>query len=212
MRHPLRLVIQVPLRTNVEHRMRLIGWQPALVIDQTKPFLGYRLLPSVKPRADAMHLLCVNIADHISAGYSVLVWDVDRVMSDLATTRSASVARRPRLAASINDAWERLTNADDEDLIDIRGFSRLPGGHYVQIIGARGFLSELESANTLLSGAARRWARRTANRQPPKSEQFWGVLHRFLLDRKESEQAWTFFQNWVRAGRPDPLYDIPDRQ
>lgn len=207
MRHPLRLIINVPLRTNVEHRTRLIGLQPALVIDQTKPFLGYQLLSSVKPRIDGLHAMIITIADQLKSGNSILIWDVDRVMSELAAIRLASISRRPQLKSSVDAAWECITNADDEDLIDIRGFSRLPGGHYVSILGARGFLSERESIDTLKTAPARRLARRQMNSHPPKSEQFWGILYRFLLDRKESEQAWVFFKKWVQAGRPDPIYD-----
>jgi len=176
-----------------------------LVVDQTKPFLGYQLLPSVKPRRDALHSILVNIAKQIDDGYSVMVWDVDRLLTELTAIRITTTDKKPRLASEIELAWKRIANADDEELIDLRGFSRLPEGHFVDLVAIREKFTD-DQLLARLRGVRNLSPYRRALKGDPRSEEFWGVLIRYLLDRREAEQGWKFFQAWKRAGRPDPLY------
>jgi len=178
-------------------------------VDQTKPSLGYQLLPSVKPRAGGMHAILLELARQIGEGYGILIWDVDRILTELAEIRLATIAQKPRLASQIEQAWMCIADADDEQIIDLRSFSRLPGGHFIDLVGIR----ERYSDDQLLAraGNPRRLAPyRRALKGDPRSEEFWGVLVRYLLDGREAQQAGKFFQAWKKAGRPDPIYVVQD--
>ena len=205
MRHPLRLAINSPLRKTIDHRTRLIGLQPALIVDQTKPSLGYQLLPSVKPRAGGMHAILLELARQIGEGYGILIWDVDRILTELAEIRLATIVQKPRLASETERAWSCIADADDEQIIDLRSFSRLPRGHVVNMVGIREQYTD-EQLMARLRGVRNLAPYRRALKGDPRSEEFWSVLMRCLLDKEEAKEGSKFFQTWKNAGRPDPIY------
>lgn len=199
MRNPLHILIHVPLREKRDFRRMLVGLKHALCITQSGATFAYDLLPSFKPRKGQEHRFLEHLAEQISQDWTIVVWDVDRLLGELEQIVNQVRIERPKLAPALDQAWSVISGAVDEQIIDLRSFEKLPNGHYVDVVAAR---EEIDFDDYPP------WRRRRLMAYVPKarpvSEDFWGVLHRVILPKTEAVQAWSSYQRWVRSNRPRP--------
>lgn len=199
MRHPLRLIIHAPLREKRDFRQTLVGMKHALCVSVDGAICTYDLLPSLKPRKGQEHQILPRLADQLKQGWALCVWDVDRLLLELEQIVDGIRVDRPALLTSVEEAWSVIKRADDEQLVDLRAFEKIPNGHYVQVVAAR----EDYDFDAL---PPRRRRRLLAYRPKarPVSEDFWGVLHSLIMSKSEAAHAWATYGRWVTSNRPRP--------
>lgn len=195
MRYPLRMVIHVAQRKTIDFRPTLVALQCSRTVDQALSFFGYDLSAPLRPAKTRRHALVTQIAGQIRAGYSIAVWDMDRFMSDLSAIVAATMVARPRLSNALDADWKVISNADDETLIDLRSFSRLPRGHYLALVAAR---------DREISLPFRLRRVRVPTPERPRAEELWAILLSIIFEAREADAAMSAYKGWVRAGRPKP--------
>ena len=199
MKHPLRLLIHVPLREKRDFKQTLVGFKPALCVRQVGKVTSYDLLPTFKPRKGQEHQLVGYLAEQLEQGWTLLAWDVDRLLREVEQLVAGVSTGRPRVKASVDEAWKLIAEANDEQIVDAKLFERLPNGHYVALVAAR----ENFDYDSL---PPRRRRRLIASSRPsrPACEDLWGVLLPLLMKKSDAERAGWTYQRWVRANRPKP--------
>lgn len=195
MKFPLRMIIHAPQRKEVDFRPVLVELRCALTVDQALPFFGYDLSSPVRPTKLNRHKMVSEIANQIRAGYSIAVWDTDRLLSDLSAITVSTLESRPRLADALEADWTTISDADEETLIDLRGFSRLPNGHFLKMVSVLDW-------NVKPPRGMRKYP--TYRAQRPRSEEYWTVLLPIIFERREVEAGMSAYNGWVSAGRPKP--------
>lgn len=199
MKHPLLLVIHAPLREKRDFRQTLVGLKHALCVSVDGTICTYDLLPSLKPRKGQEHQILPTLAAQLKQGWTICVWDADRFLLELKQIVDGVRIDRPALRAPVDEAWKAISDADDEQLIDMRTFEKLPNGHYVAVIAAR--------ENFDYDAQPPRSRRRLLAYRPkarPVSEDFWGVLHSLIMSKSEAAHAWATYGRWVATNRPRP--------
>lgn len=201
MKQPLRLVIHVPLREERDYRQTLVGMKHALRVDLDKSLCTYDLLPQVRPRKGQEHQILEYLADQLGQGLTLMVWDTDLLLQDLEEIFRQTSTRNPKIVKAVQAAWNSISAADDEQLIDLRSFIKFPGGHYLDLVVSR------ETAR--VSPKTLRVMRRSRQPNLPRSEEIWGVLHPLILSNTQAAEAWKAFLNWRNRNRPRmPQQDI----
>ena len=97
MKHPLNLLIHVPLREKRDFKQMLVGFKHALCVRQVGKVLSYDLLPSFKPRKGQEHQLVGHVAEQLRQGWTLVAWDVDRLMLELQQVVEGVSIGRPRV-------------------------------------------------------------------------------------------------------------------
>ena len=198
-RHPLRLIIHVPLREKRDFRLSLVGLKNALCISQVGEVTTYDLLPTLKPRKGQEYRLVLCLAEQLQQGWTLAVWDVESLLRDLAGVLSSVSIGRPSMKAAVDEAWRLILDADVDRIVDLRLFEKLPNGHYVALVAA----GENFDYDTMPPRLRRR---AMAQDRPirPVCEDFWGVLAPLVLKRPDAERAWSSYRRWVKNNRPRP--------
>lgn len=199
MKHPLRLLIHVPLREKRDFRQMLVGLKGALCVTLNGSISTYDLLAVFKPRKGQEHRIIEQLAEQLQQGWTLAVWDVDRLLRDLEQIVEGVRIDRPKLTPLVDAAWNLISSADDEQIVDLQSFQKLPNGHYVAIIAAR---EDFDFDDYPPRRRRRLLAYRPKSR--PVSEDFWGVLHRLIMTKSEAGRAWSAYQRWVKNNRPRP--------
>ncbi len=197
-KHPLRLLIHVPLREKRDFRQTLVGLKNGLCVTCDGRTSTYDLLPAFKPRKGQEYRLLEHLADQLNQGWTLAVWDIDRLLADLEQIANGARIDRPKSAPLLDAAWKVISSADEEQIVDMKSFERFPDGHYVAMIA---FCEDTDLDDYPL------WRRRRLMADRPKrpvSEEFWGVLHRLIMTKSEAELAGSSYQRWVRNNRPRP--------
>ncbi|HEY0312297.1 MAG TPA: hypothetical protein VGC56_07345 [Allosphingosinicella sp.] len=199
MKHPLRLIIHVPLREKRDYRQTLVGFKPALCVTQIGRVMAYDLLPSFKPRKGQEHRLVLHLAEQLKQGWTLAVWDVERLWRELALVVEDVSINRRTLKAAIDEAWLLISKTDEDQIVDLKVIEKLPGGHFVAMVAFRKNVD-------FDAYPPRRRRRLIAYSRPsrPVCEDFWGVLLSFLMSKSDAERAWGAYQRWVRNNRPRP--------
>jgi hypothetical protein len=198
-KHPLRLLIHVPLREKRDCRQELVGFKNALCVREIGEVMSYDLLPSFKPRKGQEHRLISHLAEQLKQGWTLAVWDVERLWRELERILAEVGSDRPVVKAAVDQAWRAVSTSDDEQIVDLKAFEKLPNGHYVAMVAFR----EDFDYDSL---PPRRRRRMIAYSRPsrPACEDFWGVLHSFLMKKSDAARAWSTYQRWVKCNRPRP--------
>lgn len=197
MKHPLRLIIHVPLREERDFRTVLVGLKHALCVSIDGRVCTYDLLPSFKPRKGQEHLILEDLALQLDRGWAIAVWNVDMLLSGLEEIMKL-VAAKPGVALKAKAAWATINAADEEQLLDLRSFAKFPNGHYLSIVAAReSFRYDRYPASIRRKLLSRRPSR-------PRSEDLWGVLHPLIMTKSEATRAWDAYRRWVANNRPAP--------
>ena len=199
MKHPLRLLIHVPWREKRDFRQMLVGFKHALCVSQVGEVTSYDLLPPFKPRKGQEYLIVGHLAEQLKQGWTLAVWDAERLWRDLEQVVDGISIDRPTLKSAVGEAWHLISDASEDQIIDMKVFERLPNGHYVAMVAFR----EDFDYDSLPPRRRRRMIAYSRPRRPV-SEDFWGVLHHFLLKKSDAERAWNAYQRWVRNNRPRP--------
>jgi hypothetical protein len=199
MKHPLRLLIHVPLREKRDFKQALVGFKHALCVRQVGMVMSYDLLPSFRPRKGQEHQLVGHLAEQLRQGWTLVAWDVDRLMLELQQVVEGARLGRPRVKAAVDEAWDLISGAGDERIVDAKLFERLPNGHYVALVAARENF-DYDSLPPRRRRRAIAWSRPSR----PASEDLWGVLLPLLMKRSDAERAGKAYQVWVRSNRPRP--------
>lgn len=199
MRDPLRLIIHVPLREKRDFRRMLVGFQHALCVSQLGQVMSYDLLPPFKPRKGQEHRLVVYLAEQLKQGWTLVVWDVERLWRELQIVVEDAILNRPALRSAVEEGWRLLSTADEEQIVDLKVFERLPNGHYVAMVA---FCEEVDLDR--YPPRRRRLLMASSRQSRPVCEDFWGVLHPFLMKRSDAERAGSAYQRWVSNNRPRP--------
>ena len=199
MKHPLRLLIHVPLREKRDFRQMLVGFKHALCVRQTGDVTSYDLLPTFKPRKGQEHRLVEHLAEQLKQGWTLAVWDTERLWRDLGQFVDRVRIDRPAMQAAVDEAWRLISNAGEDQIVDLKVFERLPNGHYIAMVAFR----EDFDYDSLPPRRRRRVIAYSRPRRPV-CEDFWGVLHHFLMKKSDAERAWSAYQRWVRNNRPPP--------
>lgn len=198
-KHPLRLLIHVPHREKRDFRQTLVGLKNGLCVSLNGAISTYDLLPPFKPRKGQEHRIIEVLADQMEQGWTIAVWDLDRLMTELGQIVEGVRADRPKIIPGLEAAWATVSSADEEQIIDLKSFEKFPGGHYVAMIAAR---QEIDFDD--YPPRRRRRLMACVPKSRPVSEDFWGVLHRVIMTKLEADQAWGAYQRWVRSNRPRP--------
>lgn len=199
MKDPMGLMIVVPLRQKRDFKHMLVGLKNSLCISQIGEVTSYDLLPTLKPRKGQEHNVVLHLAEQLIQGWTLGLWDVERLKRDLSQIVNDVSIRAPKLRPAVDEAWQIVSTADEGQIIDLKVFERLPNGHYVAVVAER----EEFDFDSL---PPRRRRRAIANSRPsrPVSEDFWGVLHPLLMKKSDAERAWETYQRWVKNKRPCP--------
>ncbi|HZF93860.1 MAG TPA: hypothetical protein VEZ20_03205 [Allosphingosinicella sp.] len=199
MKHPLRLLIHVPLREKRDFRQMLVGFKHALCVSEVGEVMSYDLLPSFKPRKGQEHRLISHLAEQLEQGWTLAVWDVERLLRELERIVADVGIDRPVVKAAVDEAWRAISAADEEQIVDLKAFEKLPNGHFIAMVAFR----EDFDYDSL---PPRRRRRLIAYSRPsrPVCEDFWGVLHYFLMKRSDAARARSAYERWVKCNRPRP--------
>jgi hypothetical protein len=200
MNDPLRLLIHVPLREKRDFRRVLVGFNHALCVSQIGEVTTYDLLPSFKSRKGQEYRLVRYLAEQIEQGWTLAVWDVERLWRELEHVVDEIRIDHPKLQPDVDEAWRRVSSAGEEQIIDLKVFEKLPNGHHVATVATRDDI-DFDAYPPRRRRRMMAWTRR---RSRPASEDFWGVLHTLILKKSEAESAWSTYQRWVRNNRPRP--------
>jgi hypothetical protein len=200
MKHPLRLLIHVPWREKRDFRQMLVGFKHALCVSQVGEVTSYDLLPSFKPRKGQEYLIVGHLAEQLKQGWTLAVWDVERLWRDLEQVVDGIRIDRPGLKSAVGEAWHLVLNANEEQIVDLKLFERLPNGHYLAMVAAR----EDYDFDSLPPRRRRRMLAVSSRRERPVCEDFWSVLVPLLMKKSDAELAGSAYQRWVRNNRPRP--------
>jgi len=107
---------------------------------------------------------------------------------------------RPTLKAAVDEAWRLISSADEEQIVDLKIFERLPNGHYLAMVAFR----EDVDFDSYPPRRRRRAIAFSSRRSRPVCEDFWGVLAPLIMKKSEAERAGSAYQRWVRNNRPRP--------
>jgi hypothetical protein len=198
-KHPLRLLIHVPLREKRDFRRTLIGFKHALCVTEIGGSVSYDLLPSFKPRKGQEHRLVVHLAEQLKQGWTLLVWDVDRLMLELENLVAGVGIARPGVKTAVDEAWRIISTTDEEQIVDLKAFERLPNGHFVAMVA---FAENLDP--DIRPPGRRRRMIASSRPSQPVCEEFWGVLVPLIMKKSEAERAGGAYRRWVRNNRPRP--------
>ncbi len=199
MKHPLRLLIHVPLREKRDFRQTLVGLKHALCVSVDGAICTYDLLASLKPRKGQEHQILLKLAEQLKQDWAVCVWDVDRLLLELEQIVEGVRIDRPALRGPVEEAWDVISQADGEQLVDLRSFEKFPNGHYVEVVAARE-----DFDYDALPPRRRRRLLAYRPKARPVSEDFWGVLHSLMMSKSEAAHAWATYGRWVASNRPRP--------
>jgi len=199
MKHPLRLLIHVPDRVKRDFRQTLVGFKNALCVSQIGDVTSYDLLPSFKPRKGQEHQLVANVAEQLNQGWTLLVWDVEKLWRDFEQIVNGVSPRRPAVKAAVDEAWHIISTADEEQIVDLKLFERFPNGHYVGLVAAR---EDFDYDAYPPRRRRRLMAYSTQSR--PTCEDFWCVLVPLLMKKSDADRAGNAYQRWIRNNRPHP--------
>ena len=143
--------------------------------------------------------MILYLAVHLNQGWTLALWDVERLQRELGQIVNDIGIISPKHRATVDEAWQKILTFDEDEMVDLKVFEKLPNGHYVAAVAER----EEFDFDAL---PPRRRRRAIANSRPsrPVSEDFWGVLHPLLMKKSEAELAWGAYQRWVRNNRPSP--------
>jgi hypothetical protein len=195
----LRLLIHVPLREKRDFRRTLVGFKHALCVSQAGAVTSYDLLPSFKPQKGQEHRLVLHLAEQVREGWTLAVWDVERVWRELQEVVDRVSAARPKLKAHVDGAWHLISNAEEE-IVDLKAFERLPMGHFLSMIAFR----EDIDFDAYPPRRRRRLLTISSRRERPVCEDFWCVLAPLLMAKSEAERAGGAYRRWVQDNRPRP--------
>lgn len=199
MKHPLRLLIHVPLREKRDFRQMLVGLKGALCVSLNGTITTYDLLPTLKPRKGQEHHIIEKLAEQLNQGWTLAVWDVDRLLRDLEQIVESVRSARPRLISTVEAAWNIISSADEEHIVDLKAFVKFPNGH---------LLAAVESCEHIdLDVYTPRLRKRLKAAMIPKrpvAEDFWGVLHALIMTKTEADLTWGAYRRWVKSNRPRP--------
>lgn len=160
---------------------------------------SYDLLPSIKPRKGQEYLIIGHLAEQLKQGWTLAVWDVERLWRDLEQVVDGVSIDRPGLKFAVDESWHMIPTADEEQILDLKVLEKLPNGHYVGLVAAR---DDFDYDSLPPRRRRRLMAATTITR--PASEDFWGVIHSLLMKKSEAERAWSAYQRWVRNNRSRP--------
>lgn len=197
MKQPIRLIIHVPHREKHDYRRTLVGLKDALCVSVDGAICTYDLLPPTKPRKGHEHQIVQHLAKQLTQGWTLMMWDQERLMRDLQGLVDSRRSQQPALAKEVEKAWAIILSASDEQFVDLKSFEKFPDGHYLALVA---------SAESLVPEDFPNPYRRLLKEKPkrPVSEDFWGVLHPALLAKSESISAIESYRRWVKANRPRP--------
>lgn len=199
MNDPLRLMILVPLRQRREFKQMLAGLKNSLCVSQIGEATSYDLHPTFKLRKGHEHSLILHLAEQLKQGWTLALWDVERHQRELGQIVNDISTISPKHRAAVEEAWQIILTSDQNQIVDLKVFEKLPNGHYVAAVAEREDF-DFDS----LPPRRRRRAIANSRASRPVSEDFWGVLHPLLMKKSEAKLAWGAYQRWVRNNRPSP--------
>lgn len=194
-----RLIIHAPIREKRDYRQVLVGFKNALCVRQIGKVTSYDLLPTFKPRKGQEHRLVVHLAEQLKQGWTLVIWDVDRLKLELGRIVSDGSINSAKLKSDVGEAWKVISNADDEQFIDLMVFEDMPNGQFVGMVACK----ENFDYDRVTPSFLRR-ARAHSTPSPPATEQYWAALRHFLLKKSDAERAASAYRSWVDNNRPNP--------
>ncbi len=201
MKHPLRLIIHAPQREKRDFRQTLIGLRHALCVSLDGAICTFDLLTAVRPRKGQEHQILLKIAEQLNQGWAICVWEADRFLYELKEIADAVGTERRTLKPAVDEAWRTISQADEEQVVDLQVFRKFPGGHYLSMVAAADNIDP-----DALSPRMRRWLRAERPLRP-FAEDLWGVLCPLIMSKSEAELAGAAYVRWVKANRPRPPRD-----
>lgn len=98
----LRLLINAPLREKRDYRQVLVGFKNALCVRQIGKVISYDLLPTFKPRKGQEYLV-ILLAEQLQQGWTLAMWDVDRLKLELSQIINDSSSNSAKLKSDVDE-------------------------------------------------------------------------------------------------------------